>query len=50
MTVEELITKLRQFPPDMQVKVVTLMADDVISVLQDGEDYVRIIVGQRKER
>ena len=44
MTVEELIRKLKDFPPDMHVKVVTAVTDDVINVVQDGEDFVKIVV------
>ena len=46
MTVEELIRKLKDFPPDMHVKVVTAVTDDVINVVQDGEDFVKIVVSQ----
>lgn len=44
MTVEELITKLQAFPPNMPVKVKTVTVDDVVNVAQDGEDFVKIIV------
>lgn len=44
MTVEELIRKLKDFPSDMHVKVVTAVTDDVINVVQDGEDFVKIVV------
>lgn len=44
MTVEELIRKLNSFPPDMHVKVTTTATDDVINVVQDGEDFVKIVV------
>lgn len=42
MTVEELITKLQAFPPDMVVKVRSVTVDDVANVAQDREDYVKI--------
>lgn len=45
MTVEELIRKLNNFPKDMQVKVITTATDNVINVVQDGEDFVKIVVG-----
>lgn len=45
MTVSELITKLQQFPADMDVKVVTVAKDDVIAVVQNGEDFVQLVVG-----
>lgn len=44
MTVEELITKLQAFPPNMVVKVRSVTVDDVVNVAQDGEDYVKIIL------
>lgn len=44
MTVEELITKLQAFPPDMVVKVRSVTIDDIANVAQDGEDYVKIIL------
>jgi hypothetical protein len=42
MTVEELIRRLQSFPPEMVVKVVTVNADDIAVVSQDGEDFVKI--------
>lgn len=50
MTVEELIHKLEQFPPDMQVKALTFTPDDVIGVTQAGENFVQLILGKDKER
>lgn len=47
MTVSELITKLQQFPDDMDVKVVTVAKDDVLSVVQNGEDFVQLVVGSK---
>lgn len=44
MTVEELIRKLQAFPADMPVKVVTVAVEDVIGVVQDGEDFVQLVV------
>ena len=44
MTVEELIRRLQSFPPEMIVKVVTVTVDDVIGVIQDGEDFVKVVV------
>ena len=44
MTVEELIRKLQAFPADMPVKVVTVAVEDVVGVVQDGEDFVKVIV------
>ena len=45
MTIEELIRKLQAYPPDMVVKIVTITVDDVVSVTQDGEDYVKLGAG-----
>lgn len=45
MTVEELIRRLQSYPPDMAVKIVTVAADDVVSVSQDGEDFVKLGAG-----
>lgn len=44
MTVEELIRKLQAYPSDMSVKVVTVTVDDVVGVIQDGEDFVKVVV------
>ena len=44
MTVEELIRRLQSFPPEMTVKVVTVTVDDVVGVIQDGEDFVKVVV------
>lgn len=44
MTVEELIRRLQAFPPEMIVKVVTVTVDDVVGVIQDGEDFVKVVV------
>ena len=44
MTVEELIRRLQAFPSEMIVKVVTVTVDDVVSVTQDGEDFVKVVV------
>lgn len=44
MTVEELIRRLQSFPSEMIVKVVTVTVDDVVSVIQDGEDFVKVVV------
>ena len=43
MTVEQLIAKLQHFPNDMVVKVVSVSVDDVSAVVQDGDDYVKLI-------
>lgn len=45
MTVEELIRRLQSYPPDMVVKIVTVEVDDVVSVSQDGEDFVKLGAG-----
>lgn len=50
MTVEKLIHKLGQFPPDMQVKALTFVLDDVINVTQAGKDFVQLILGKDKEK
>lgn len=44
MTVEELIRKLESFPPEMAVKVASVVVEDIHSVVQDGEDYVKVIL------
>jgi len=44
MTVEELMRKLSAFPKDMQVKVSALIVEDIDSVTQDGEEFVKIIL------
>lgn len=44
MTVEELIRRLQAFPSEMIVKVVTVTVDDVVGVIQDGEDFVKVVV------
>lgn len=43
MTVEELIRRLQAFPADMPVKIATVIVEDVANVLQDGEEYVKIV-------
>lgn len=43
MTVEELIRRLQAFPSDMPVKISTVLVEDITNVLQDGEDYVKIV-------
>lgn len=44
MTVEELIRRLQNFPADMVVKVHTVTVDDVAGVVQNGEDFVKIVL------
>ena len=44
MTVEELIRKLESFPPEMIVKVASIVVEDIHSVVQDGEDFVKVVL------
>lgn len=48
MTVEELIKKLQAFPLDMSVKVSSVSEEDILVLTQDGEDYVKIIIGHER--
>ena len=48
MTVEELIKKLQAYPLDMPVKVSSVFEEDVLGLTQDGEDYVKIIIGNTR--
>lgn len=44
MTVEELIRKLQDFPPSMIVKVNSVTVEDIAGVIQDGEDFVKVLL------
>ena len=49
MTVEELIKKLQAYPLDMPVKVSSVCGEeDVLCLTQDGEDYVKIVIGNAR--
>lgn len=48
MTVEELIKKLQAYPFDMPVKVSSVTEEDVLGLTQDGEDYVKILIGNAR--
>ena len=48
MKVEELIKKLQAYPLDMQVKVSSVSEEDILGLTQDGEDYVKIILGNAR--
>lgn len=48
MTVEELIKKLQAYPLDMPVKVSSVSEEDILGLTQDGEDYVKIMIGNGK--
>lgn len=48
MTVEELIKKLQAYPLDMPVKVSSVSEEDILGLTQDGEDYVKIIIGDER--
>lgn len=50
MTVEELIKKLQAYPLDMPVKVSSVFEEDVLGLTQDGEDYVKIMIGNVREQ
>lgn len=46
MTVEEFIRRLQQYPPDMQVKIVSDTIKDITTVVQDGEDFVKVMTNE----
>ena len=48
MTVEELIKKLQAYPLDIPVKVSSVSEEDVVGLTRDGEDYVKIIIGNAR--
>ena len=48
MTVDELIKKLQAYPLDMPVNVATVSDGDIIGLTQDGEDYVKIMIGNAR--
>lgn len=48
MTVEEIIKKLLAYPLDMPVKVSSVSEEDVLGLTQDGEDHVKIMVGNAR--
>ena len=50
MTVEKLIKKLQAYPLDMPVKISSVSEEDVVGLTQDGEDYVKILIGNAREQ
>lgn len=50
MTVKELINKLQAYPLDMHVKVSSVSEEDVTGLTQDGEDYVKIMIGNARSQ
>ena len=50
MTVEKLIKKLQAYPLDKRVKVSSVSEEDIVGLTQDGEDYVKIMIGNEWEQ
>lgn len=48
MTVEELIKKLQAYPLDMPVKVSSVSEEDILGLTQDGEEYLKIMIGNAR--